>query len=75
MRQRITFDPAKRAWTLRERGVDFVDAVEVFAGPVYEEPDHRRDYGETRIVTAGFCAGGWWSSCGRVEAMRGTSFR
>jgi uncharacterized DUF497 family protein len=29
----ITFDPAKRAWTLRERGLDFERAAEVFAGP------------------------------------------
>jgi uncharacterized protein len=28
----ITFDPAKRARTLAERGLDFADAAEVFAG-------------------------------------------
>jgi uncharacterized DUF497 family protein len=53
----ITFDPAKRDWTLRQRGLDFADAVEVFAGPVYQEPDNRRDYGEMRIVTIGFLRG------------------
>jgi uncharacterized DUF497 family protein len=28
----ISFDPAKRDWTLRERGLDFLDAAEVFDG-------------------------------------------
>lgn len=50
----ISFDPEKREWTLRERGVDFADAAAVFAGSTFDEPDDRYDYGETRIVTAGF---------------------
>jgi len=29
---KITFDPVKRASTLRDRNLDFADAVEVFAG-------------------------------------------
>jgi uncharacterized DUF497 family protein len=29
---RVTFDPAKRAKTLAERGLDFADAEVVFAG-------------------------------------------
>ena len=51
---RITFDPAKREWTLRERGLDFEKAAEVFAGPTFDQTDDRRDYGETRVVTAGY---------------------
>jgi uncharacterized DUF497 family protein len=50
----ITSDPAKRAWTLQERGLDFDDAEEFFAGRVFEQEDNRRDYGETRVVTIGF---------------------
>jgi hypothetical protein len=50
----ITFDPAKRDWTLRERGLDFLEAAEVFAGPTLDEPDRRRDYGELRMITVGF---------------------
>lgn len=50
---RITFDPAKRTWTLRERGLDFADAPEVFAGPTADDPDERRDYGELRMITVG----------------------
>ncbi len=49
----ITYDPAKRAWTIRERGLDFEDAEEVFAGRTYQREDDRRDYGEIRIVTVG----------------------
>jgi uncharacterized DUF497 family protein len=50
----ITYDPAKRDWTLRERGIDFNDAPEVFAGQNYRRRDDRHDYGETRFITVGF---------------------
>lgn len=54
----ISFDPAKRAATLRERSLDFADAAEVFEGEVvFEAEDDRRDYGETRIITVGFLRG------------------
>jgi uncharacterized protein len=49
----ISYDPAKRAKTLADRGLDFVDAGLVFAGRVAEIEDTRRDYGERRFVTAG----------------------
>jgi len=54
---KITFDPAKRASTLRERSLDFADAAEVFAGKALNIPDERRDYGEVRIVTVGSLRG------------------
>jgi len=54
---RIAFDPAKRARTIEDRGLDFDDAVLVFAGETYNEEDRRQDYGETRIRTVGFLAG------------------
>ena len=50
---RVTFDPAKRAWTLAIRGLDFNDATEVFEGPTVETEDTRLDYGETRIICIG----------------------
>ena len=53
----VTYDPAKREWTLRKRGLDFVDAEQVFAGPTLDDPDDRRDYGELRIITAGYLRG------------------
>jgi uncharacterized DUF497 family protein len=49
----ITYDPAKREWTLRERGLDFERAEEVFAGLTLDIPDLRRDYGELRINSVG----------------------
>ena len=54
---KITFDPAKRASTLKDRSLDFADAEEVFAGQALNIPDDRRDYGETRIITVGFLRG------------------
>ena len=50
----ISFDPAKRDATLQERGLDFADCDEVFAGNVVlEREDERREYGETRMITVG----------------------
>jgi uncharacterized protein len=46
--------PAKRERTLRERGLDFDDAAEVFAGWTIDIPDVRRNYGEPRINTVGY---------------------
>lgn len=54
---RITFDPAKRARTLTERGLDFADAVRVFGGVHATLEDVRRDYGEPRFITAGMLDG------------------
>jgi len=51
---KITFDPAKREWTLRGRGLDFLDAPLVFDGLKLEFPDDRRDYGELRMITVGY---------------------
>ncbi len=50
---RITFDPAKREWTLRERGLDFADAVEVFAGREVTVLSRQQQHGEDRYVTFG----------------------
>ena len=54
---RITFDPAKRDRTLSERGLDFADAEEVFAGTVISIEDTRADYGEARIISVGHLRG------------------
>lgn len=42
----LTWDDVKRQTTLIDRGIDFADAESVFAGPVFEFEDIRRDYGE-----------------------------
>jgi uncharacterized DUF497 family protein len=73
----ITFDPAKRAITLKERGLDFADAAKVFAGPTATWPDARFAYGEARQITAGLLGGRMvvivWTQRGasrRVISMR-----
>ncbi len=54
---RVTFDPAKRAKTLAERGLDFEDAAIVFEGVTVELEDTRRNYGERRVICYGLLAG------------------
>jgi uncharacterized DUF497 family protein len=55
---KMTFDPAKRDWTLAHRGLDFaVDAERVFSGDTVTMVDYRFDYGEVRRISAGFLQG------------------
>jgi uncharacterized protein len=49
----VTYDPAKRAKTLKERNLDFEDAELVFAGRAITAEDARHDYGEIRYSTVG----------------------
>jgi uncharacterized protein len=53
----VSFDPAKRAKTLAERGLDFADAGIVFEGRTLTVRDDRLDYGEDRYITAGYLKG------------------
>jgi uncharacterized DUF497 family protein len=53
----VTFDAAKRTVTLRDRGLDFADAAEVFAGRSITFQDLRFDYPEERFVTVGYLCG------------------
>ncbi len=50
---RISYDPAKRDWTLTHRGLDFEDAPLAFDGLTAEVEDKRKNYGETRIICFG----------------------
>ena len=50
---KIEFDANKRDKTLKERGLDFARAVEVFAGHHFTAPDLRIAYGEDRYITVG----------------------
>lgn len=50
----ISFNPDKRARTLKERGLDFADADQVFAGKTITLLDDRKDYGEVRQQTIGY---------------------
>lgn len=49
----VSFDEAKRAKTLRERGLDFARAEEIFDGAEFTWIDDRTDYGEVRHNTFG----------------------
>jgi uncharacterized DUF497 family protein len=51
---KVTFDPAKREATLRERGLDFLDAEKVFVGPQITVPDERFAYSDRRFQTVGY---------------------
>ena len=53
----VEFDPAKRAATLADRGVDMARAGIVFDGPTLTVEDDRHDYGERRHITIGFLDG------------------
>jgi uncharacterized DUF497 family protein len=53
----ISWDERKRGKTLAERGLDFADAAEVFAGLHLDLADTRKDYGEKRVITAGWLRG------------------
>ena len=50
----IEYNPVKRDATLANRGLDFADAVAIFAGRHISRVDDRFDYGETRVITVGF---------------------
>jgi len=49
----IEFDQNKREKTLKERGLDFARAAELFAGVTVTVCDNRKDYGKIRYVTMG----------------------
>ena len=54
---KTTYARIKRDLTLQTRALDFDDAPEVFAGPVLEIEDNRRDYGEVRVQSIGHLQG------------------
>lgn len=68
---KISFDPPKRERTLRERGLDFADAQEVFSAPNYRFTDDRFDYREKREVAVGYLRGRMvvivWTQRGHVR--------
>ncbi|WP_083981804.1 BrnT family toxin [Arsukibacterium ikkense] len=53
----IIFDPDKQQRTLRERGLDFARAAEIFNGKHFTATDDRQDYQEQRYITVGLLDG------------------
>jgi len=54
---RFEWDEAKRAANLAKHGIDFVDALEMFAAPMLVRSDERKDYGEPRWQGLGIVQG------------------
>ena len=54
---RFTWDEAKRKRNLKDHGLDFVDAEQVFNGPTFTYEDDRFHYEEQRLVTLGLFKG------------------
>jgi uncharacterized protein len=50
---KITFDPAKRAATLANRGLDFADAAKIFAGDHATWESDQSEGDDVRSITAG----------------------
>ncbi len=51
------WDEKKNERNIRERGIDFTDAPEMFDGPMLVVPDDRADYGEPRRIGMGSIRG------------------
>lgn len=73
----LEWDEAKRARTLRERGLDFADVAKVDWEQAVTLEDTRQQHEETRYVTVApilgrLCVVAW---CYRGEAMRVISMR
>ena len=54
---KFDWNEAKRDLNYEKHGVDFERAAAIFAGPVWERIDTRKDYGEERIIAMGEFAG------------------
>jgi uncharacterized protein len=53
----FTWSERKRSTNLKDHGLDFVDAAQVFAGATFTFEDDRFDYGEQRFATLGLLFG------------------
>ena len=54
---RFTWDEPKRRRNLKDHGLDFADAEEVFGGSTLTYEDDRFHYAEQRLVTLGLLEG------------------
>lgn len=65
-------DPDKAAPNCAKHGVDVNETVKIFAGPVAERADDRREYGETRLISVGRFRDCWFTV---VSPWRGENRR
>jgi len=54
---RYTWRPEKHRRNLKDHGIAFEDAVQIFEGPTVEQDDDRFDYGELRVYAIGLVNG------------------
>jgi len=54
---KFEWDEQKRITNARKHGIDFHDAIEIFAGDTVMMEDDRFDYGERRFVSLGLLRG------------------
>lgn len=54
MQLKIEYDEQKRQDTLDKRGLDFLDAWQLFEGVHLTAPDDRIEYGENRYISMGY---------------------
>ena len=54
---RFEWDDAKNEANLQQRGFDFAFASLIFDSPTVEVEDHRKDYGERRVIAIGVADG------------------
>ncbi len=47
------WDPDKSDANEAKHGITFLQAAQIFRGPVLKRPDDRRDYGEQRFIALG----------------------
>ena len=70
---RVEFDSTKRDITLAQRGLDFADSPQVFAGVNVTFEDQRQPYGEPRFNTLGLLGGRMvvvtWTPRGEVRRI------
>jgi uncharacterized DUF497 family protein len=58
---RFEWDPKKNEINIRERGVDFADAKEMFEHGLLGAPDTRKSYGEKNLMELDtFRIDSWW---------------
>ena len=54
---RFEWDEKKRRANLAKHGIDFLEAAEMFQGPMLVAVDNRVDYGEDRLIGVGLSKG------------------
>jgi hypothetical protein len=54
---RFKWDERKRQINIKRHGIDFLDAPEIFQGPMLVNLDEKNDYGEDRFLGIGFLRG------------------